>query len=98
VFVSLDVTPIKYAAIIIQEMATEYWRNNQIKFSSRKEMFLLMPHKRYMADNNVVKTGVRSLGGSPTSMLGGSRLTICYSEMHCIKETLTRKNDLWPEM
>jgi hypothetical protein len=49
-----------------KEMAAEDWWNNQINFFS-KEMFLLMSYKNYMAENNVVGAGIRSLGGSPTS-------------------------------
>jgi hypothetical protein len=60
-------------------MATEYWWNNQITFSAKKETFLLMQYKNYMADNKVVGAGVRSLGGSPTSTLGVSGLLIYYS-------------------
>jgi hypothetical protein len=48
-------------------------------FSARKEMFLLMPYKSYMANKNVVGAGVRSLGGSATSTLGVSGLIISHS-------------------
>jgi hypothetical protein len=48
-------------------------------FSARKEILLLIPHENYMADNNVVGAGVRSLDGSPTNTLGVNRLKIHYS-------------------
>jgi hypothetical protein len=39
-------------------------------FSARKEMFLLMLYKNYMAENNVVGASVRPLASSLISGLG----------------------------
>jgi hypothetical protein len=47
----------------------------KLTFSARKEIFLLMPYKNYMADK-VVRVSVRSSGGSPTRTLAVSWLII----------------------
>jgi hypothetical protein len=49
---------------------TRKWRPRtggitKLTFSARKEMFLLMPHKTHMADNNVVGDGVSLQATAP---------------------------------